>query len=285
MNRTIQDAYFSPPIPELAEVGFLRFLSASAPMPIEVHPQTYELLYMETGVKRMIAGGQEYLLHGGDLLVIPPNEPHGEIRAIQNRSSLVYFYLWPPNLLPDFLGLDDPQRQLLTSSLERMHLVRTTPVMRGLIRQIGEGSRQQTPQSVFHQPRMQALLLLLLDALVSADPSSVCQLPPDIQQAIHYIASTPSEMPSVDYLAQEAGVSSGHFKKKFKRYTGIPPAEYVVRHHVSLAQKKLLETKLSATQIAMNLGFSSSQHFVRQFRRYVGCSPTAYRKEHAKEQG
>lgn len=279
MSRTIRDINFYRPIRELEEVGFVRFLSASAPMPMEVHQQLYELLYMETGVKRLLAGDQEYLLHGGDLLVLHPNEPHGESNAVQNRSSLMYLYIPSPEHTPGFLGLNEPQRQELTRCLDLMHLVRTTPTMRNVIRQLGDTLQRQETQTAFHQPKLRALLLLLLDALVSAKELPALQFPPDVQQAIRYIEDNPAEMPAVACIAQQIGLSDVHFKKKFKRYTGIPPAEYVIRHHVSLAQQKLACTTLSVTQIAMQLGFSSSQHFARQFRRYTGCSPTAYRKE------
>ncbi len=285
MSRTVRNSCFREPIAELTAVGFVRFLSASAPMPMEAHQQVYELLYMETGVKRLMAGEQEYLLHGGDLLVLHPEEPHGESNAVQNRSSLTYLFVRVPEACEGFLGLDAAQRQELTRCLDRMHLVRTTPAMQDVIRQIGDTLRQKEVKTAFYQPRLRALLLLLLEALASAEIAPAGQLPTDIQQAIRYIEDNPAEMPPVASIAQAAGLSAVHFKKKFKRYTGIPPAEYVIRHHVTLAQRMLAETTLSATQIAMQLGFSSSQHFARQFRRYTGCSPTAYRREQPKTHG
>ena len=39
----------------------------------------------------------------------------------------------------------------------------------------------------------------------------------------------------------------------------------------------LATTKLSASQIAMALGFASQSHFVKVFRQFAGVTPKQYR--------
>ncbi len=44
------------------------------------------------------------------------------------------------------------------------------------------------------------------------------------------------------------------------------------------ARDFLLNTKLSITDITMNVGFESNSHFSRLFHRYFGISPKRFRK-------
>jgi AraC-like DNA-binding protein len=42
----------------------------------------------------------------------------------------------------------------------------------------------------------------------------------------------------------------------------------------------LIYSDLSITQIAMELGYSSSQHFATQFKNISGTSPNQYRRDY-----
>jgi AraC-like DNA-binding protein len=55
-------------------------------------------------------------------------------------------------------------------------------------------------------------------------------------------------------------------------------ADYTTRCRVEQAAKLLHETKRSVTDIAMDLGFSSSQYFATVFKPYTRCSPRTARR-------
>jgi AraC family transcriptional regulator len=78
-------------------------------------------------------------------------------------------------------------------------------------------------------------------------------------------------------LADELGMSVSHFRQRFVKELGISPGRYVVSRRVTFAKKLLHDPALSITQIATQLGFSSSQHLATTFRQWTGVSPTAYR--------
>jgi AraC-like DNA-binding protein len=84
-------------------------------------------------------------------------------------------------------------------------------------------------------------------------------------------------MPTITELAAMAYLSLPRFKQKFKQVTGVPPAEYIIREKIALAESLLAENQKSITDIAMDLGFCSSQHFSVVFKKYTGESPQAYR--------
>ncbi len=282
MPRNFRIQFVKRLIPGVQEIGFLRVHSASDPMMMERHDGLFELLYLMTGEKRLNVSGEDYLMHGGDLLVIHPGEPHGNFVDAQNRSNMMYVFLVSPDAMPGFLNLTDSQRQTLTQRLMNLRLVRADKGLRHIMNRFAECAERDDPQDDFYEARLSAYMVLLLDE-ISKCPMESGGRSVDILRAIQYIENNPSEMFSIQQLAKEVGLSEARFKQKFKQQTGIPPAEYVVRRHVSMAQEQLLSSQDSITKIAMRLGFSSSQHLCRLFRHYVGLSPSDYRREHGKK--
>jgi AraC-like DNA-binding protein len=83
---------------------------------------------------------------------------------------------------------------------------------------------------------------------------------------------------SLKRLAGLVGLSPSHFLARFRREFGVPPSDYVWRLKISRAMELLKQPNASITQIAFNLGFSSSQHFATAFKRYAGINPARYRR-------
>ena len=79
-------------------------------------------------------------------------------------------------------------------------------------------------------------------------------------------------------LAQASNYSLSRFKAKFKEELGITPAEYITLQKMDRAQMLLKTTDDSITDIAYQLGFSSSNYFCSVFKKTLSYSPAAYRK-------
>jgi AraC-like DNA-binding protein len=85
----------------------------------------------------------------------------------------------------------------------------------------------------------------------------------------------------LDDLLKIANMSRSNLMRVFRKATGQPPIEYLVRLRVQRSMEMLLNTDLSITEIAMEIGFNDSSYFTRQFRKINGLSPSAYRKRRA----
>ncbi len=77
-----------------------------------------------------------------------------------------------------------------------------------------------------------------------------------------------------DELARVAGLSTSWFKARFRREIGMPPGEYVLRQKVARAEKLLRTGRFTVTDVAFDLGFSSSQYFATTFRKYTNKRPS-----------
>lgn len=63
----------------------------------------------------------------------------------------------------------------------------------------------------------------------------------------------------------------------FRRATGYPPIDYLIRVRALKAAELLRQTNRPITEIALQTGFSDSNYFSRQFRRIHQLSPRDYR--------
>ncbi len=87
-----------------------------------------------------------------------------------------------------------------------------------------------------------------------------------------------SEDISLDELAAEAQLSPYHFARMFKQSVGVPPRVYLTQLRMEKACELLALTDLPITDIAIQIGYSSSQVLARVFFKYQRMSPTAYRR-------
>src|SRR3989339_793842 len=80
-------------------------------------------------------------------------------------------------------------------------------------------------------------------------------------------------------LAVHMGLSTSWFKARFRKETGLPPAEYILRKKVLKAREFLETGKGNVSDAAMKFGFSSSQHFATAFKRYNKQNPSFFVKK------
>ena len=77
-----------------------------------------------------------------------------------------------------------------------------------------------------------------------------------------------------------AGVflSPNYFGDLVKKTTGKTPLDYIQAKITGMSKDLLLDTEMTVSQIADELGFQYPQHLNRMFKKNVGVTPTEYRK-------
>jgi AraC-like DNA-binding protein len=74
------------------------------------------------------------------------------------------------------------------------------------------------------------------------------------------------------------GLSYRQLSRYFLQTHGVSPKQYQLHARLREAERLLRNTKHSVTEIAFELGYSSSQHFATHFTAHAKCSPTEFRK-------
>ena len=84
-------------------------------------------------------------------------------------------------------------------------------------------------------------------------------------------------MPSVAELASLVGLSPKHFSRVFKSTMGQSPYQIISAMRIERAKVLMRDSCLSMTDLAHELGFSSSAHFSSRFRQLTGLSPSEWK--------
>lgn len=99
-----------------------------------------------------------------------------------------------------------------------------------------------------------------------------------VTRAIQFMRQRLGESQELRTMAEAAILSPFHFHRVFRAATGAPPGRFLTALRMATAKSLLLETKLSATDVSIAVGYSSFGTFTSQFTRLVGVTPGRFRK-------
>ena len=102
---------------------------------------------------------------------------------------------------------------------------------------------------------------------------------PDIGSALALIHRRAEEPWTVASLAREVHLSRSVFSERFSKRVGMSPMQYVTRWRMSLARSWIREERMSASEAAHRLGYSSEAAFSRAFKRHLQVPPGAFRRD------
>lgn len=85
-------------------------------------------------------------------------------------------------------------------------------------------------------------------------------------------------LPSIEYFANKANLSSHYFSDVLKKETGRSAKDHINDYVIELAKNSLLGTHLSVSEIAYLLGFNYPHYFTRLFKAKTGYTPLKYRQ-------
>ena len=88
---------------------------------------------------------------------------------------------------------------------------------------------------------------------------------------------TAEQAPSLDDLAQQAGLSPFHFHRVFKAATGLTPKAYADAHRARAVRTTLARGKASVTEAIFDAGFNANSRFYESADAMLGMKPAQYR--------
>ena len=89
---------------------------------------------------------------------------------------------------------------------------------------------------------------------------------------------------NVEILSSHVGISRVHMHRKLKELTNQSARDFIRTVRMKQAAKLLSEKKLSVSEVAYAVGFSSLSHFSSSFREFFGMSPREYGDRIGKEE-
>ncbi|WP_255689004.1 helix-turn-helix domain-containing protein [Pseudocitrobacter corydidari] len=78
-------------------------------------------------------------------------------------------------------------------------------------------------------------------------------------------------------ICREFGMAKRTLQRRFSKYTGVSPQQYLARVRLLQSRYLLRFTTDSVSDIAVRCGFGDVSYFSRAFRRQFGISPNQCR--------
>lgn len=99
------------------------------------------------------------------------------------------------------------------------------------------------------------------------------------QSARLHLLNSLEAPPSIEALARQVGTNSKRLNAAFKHCADMTVFEYLREERMREAYRLLRHSRLSVSDIALSVGFSSSANFATAFKARYDMSPTAFRRQ------
>lgn len=231
----------------------------------------FELYYLESGERYHIIRDSMYEIHSGQFVIFAPYVMHHSYGAENVPFKRILIYFRPSQLQsPELLKAVEEGSGVYTADVKN----------RFSIHQLMELILQEEENdSPFKDEYMHSLLNQLLVTILRRVPKPDQHVKQTlVGQVIDYIHNNYYEDITLDLLSRRFYVSTYYLCREFKRCTNRTIIQYINVTRIMNAQRKIMETDKSITEIGNLTGFSNITHFNRVFRQYAGLSPSQYRK-------
>lgn len=236
--------------------------------------KTAEFLYLSNGSQRYGINGQEYTIHGNQILAVAADTPHSSAQSPYGRYETLWFRL-DIDAFAEGLGVTNAMKQLCRERLHRMCGTIVAP-QENLYGNLQAAFYElASPDPLCQLSGYARFIRFIMQLIRCTDPSS--NYSPAIQRTVAFIKENICTHLELEKLAELNGLSLSGFKQKFRRETGITPREYINLLKIEKA-KELLLKGFSVTETAFALDFSSSSYFSYLFRQIVDTTPSEYVK-------
>jgi len=250
----------------------------------------FEMVYVYEGEFVQQIGARKFLMHTGDLCLLPPGIYHA---LDVNNYSIVLNILIQKAAFREII-LNALQESSLFSGLlfndssassSGDYLIFQTNGDLDIQRLVLELCMETLNKGPYYQLIMTSHLLRLLGLLLRRY-EQLCECPAAKQsretqniQIIRYIDQHYQTV-TLQKLANLFHYSLQHMSTRVKQITGIPFTDYLLQKRMQMASDLLISTTIKVGAVGEAIGYRNQEHFIRVFRKYYGKSPGVYRNLH-----
>ena len=249
-----------------------------------------EVLFVVKGEFQIFADNEELLAQEGSTVLFRSNTIH-RIYRLGAEDSAYYVFKFSPSLIIDLSSPEYRSLYLLQLAINTQNgkvvwsaeESETNGLHRALELLIGAEKEQDYGSDIAMKLGAASVLLSLLrDLLPSNLPLSLSELPGDvavrrIYDVTVYINSHYAEPITAADCAAMAYMSYSYFSRCFYRIMGKSFKEYLNLTRINRAEKALLGSDRSVTDIACECGFNSVSYFISIYRKIKGMTPLQLR--------
>lgn len=237
-------------------------------MPSPHYHRHYEIYYLRKGKAKYFIDNITFDLNEGDMVLIPPYIIHrtAYVEGGQLDRLLITFTL-------DFM--EKSEDDAIFKCFNR-YLIKKADVYKNLINSI-ESEYNNKDEFTNELIKNHITTLLIRLSRTTEKSGFEVKAPSFIQKITEYITENYSTEITLDALASRFSVSKSHLSRQFKATTGFGLSEYITIVRIRNAERLVLTTDLSMTEIATKCGFNDSNYFSSVFKKLKGVPPLKFR--------
>jgi len=263
--------------PEVPLVGVFRTRHAISALDDHTHKGLMEICYLKSGQMVFTVDGRDHVCRGNQIFITWPDELHSSGRHPQGRGWLYWMQIRLPKRFRSFLGQSAATATPLIDGLRSMphRHFHGRHELASFYDDILDTLRHRD-RPLFETTLANAVTRWLLTVIECSRHPVERKLTAPMQAILKFIDRHLGEPIALDDLAEVASLSTSRMKARFRLELGIAPREYILRRRVHRAIQWLRDDRRSITDIAYELGFSSSQYFATVFKRFTQRRPSDY---------
>lgn len=249
-----------------------------------------EILYITKGQFLIYINGDRHIARCGDLVLLYSNTIHSIF--LDSREAGAYSVLkLKPSVLLDMIPGKQGLVYLLPFTLYRENQTYIYPCQE--VCSLGLDAVLQEMLCHLSNPQYASVLTLKANAIricalllntirqqtqLAAEDVSFSSLQ-RIYEAMIYVNSYFALDISARSCAAEMAMSYTYFSRMFKKIVGKSFSAYLTETRIKNAERELLLTEKSVTEICFQCGFNDVSYFISQYKALRGISPYQFRKQ------
>lgn len=229
----------------------------------------YVIGYVKKGNRNMICNEKKYLLKGGELLLLNPNDYH---ECSSNKEEIF-----------EYTAIHITKEEIDKLSYEMFGIKKDVVFTKNVIYDFSMTEEfEEMVTILFNEAnslkKEELFYLIIRDLLENyADfkesKRNISKL--KVNEICDFIKKNYKENLTLEELSKIAGISKYHFIRLFTKEVGITPYKYLELTRINEA-KKMLQNGAPIIEVAIRNGFSDQSHFTNLFKKTIGITPKQY---------
>ncbi len=237
-----------------------------------------EIIRINSGEVECFLGKEKYICAKGDIVFVPPNSIHSVLSLSENAEiqGVVFDISAVTGQNPSV-----PIDVILNKDRVKKTVYRNNTELNSIINQIFcEIVDKYSVTDFAYELEMRALLCKLTAVLVKEYYIALDEIKEfnRLKPVIQYIKENYKEPIRISELSSLLNVCDDHLIRLFNEAVRITPARYINNVRLEKAQKLLIDTDMSITEISYSVGFSGVNYMSKVFKEVFGLTPIRYRK-------
>lgn len=241
----------------------------------------FELLWVQEKEKTYFVGEREYRLAPDDIIFVNERVPHKTQTPEGGACFLLQFNATVagenPNIRSLMRFVNRANRDVFVfesgTEIHALLLAHMQTLMR-------ENAEQKKSYASFIKAAVYGILAVLYRYEIINDPENffVTEKTQRLFPVLDYVNEHYAERITIAEMSKLLNLDRSYFCRFFKGAVNVSFMEYLYFVRLITAEKLLVSTDKTISEIAYETGFPSASYFTKVFRERKGCTPKRYKK-------